>query len=79
MQSDDTVNKPWFNSKISGSIIFHLKDFKMLVMHISALVQECIRPGFTNGLHSNVGCGESCAHIKMRTVIHFVWLDSNKI
>jgi hypothetical protein len=49
MQSD-TVNKPWFNTKVSGSTIF-------------AHVQECIPPGFTNGLHSDAVCGESCAHI----------------
>jgi hypothetical protein len=48
-------------------------------MHIFAHVQDCIPPGFTNGLHSNVVCGESCAHIRMRTVMHFVWLDNNKI
>jgi hypothetical protein len=44
MQSDDTVNKPWFNSRVSGSVIFHIMDLKMLVIHIFALVWECIPP-----------------------------------
>ena len=65
MQSDDAVNKPWFNSKVSGSVIFHMMDLKK-VMHIFAHVQECILPDFTNGSHSDV-CGELCAHIIMNS------------
>jgi len=33
------------------------------IMHIFVHVQKCVPPDFTNGLHSDVVCGESCAHI----------------
>jgi hypothetical protein len=67
MQYDDTVNKPWFNSKVSGSVIFHIMDFKMLVMYIFAHVCDCTPTDFINGIHSSVVYGELCAHVIMKS------------